>query len=128
MQTLRKELSMETNYPADLSSSIEFEAEDAAHGRDQAQQLRSELSDLKKDLDALLSKATSLADREIRAAWSQLNGQLDTAQTAARDMAGQASQQLSRGVDLGSDYVREQPMQAIAIAAGVGFLIGMLRR
>jgi ElaB/YqjD/DUF883 family membrane-anchored ribosome-binding protein len=119
---------METSYPADLSSSIEFEAEDATNARDEAQYLRNELADLKRDLDALLAKAGAIADREIRTAWSQLNGQFGNAQGAARDMAGQASEQFSRGVDVTSDYVREKPMQAIAIAAGVGLLIGMLRR
>jgi ElaB/YqjD/DUF883 family membrane-anchored ribosome-binding protein len=43
-------------------------------------------------------------------------------------MAGQAGEQFSRGVDMTSDYVREKPMQAIAIAAGIGLLFGMLRR
>lgn len=119
---------MDTSYPADLSSSVEFEAEDAANARDEAQYLRNELADLKKDLDALLSKASALADREIRNAWGQLNGQFGSAQSAARDMAGQASEQFSRGVDVTSDYVREKPMQAIAIAAGIGLVLGMLRR
>jgi ElaB/YqjD/DUF883 family membrane-anchored ribosome-binding protein len=128
MPEIRKELSMETNYPADLSSSVEFEAEDAARTRDEARYLHDELGDLKKDLDALLSKAASLADREIRYAWTQLNSQFGNAQGSARDMAGQASEQLSRGVGMTSDYVREKPMQALAIAAGVGLLLGMLRR
>ncbi|MBK4736334.1 DUF883 family protein [Noviherbaspirillum pedocola] len=119
---------METSYPADLSSSVESEAEDAANSGNEAQYLRSELADLKKDLNALLAKASALADREIRNAWSQLNGQFGNVQGTARDMAGQAGDQLSRGIDFTSDYVRDKPMQSLAIAAGVGLLIGMLRR
>lgn len=119
---------METSYPADLSSSIEFDAEDAANSGDEAQYLRSELADLKRDLNALLAKASALADREIRSAWNQLSGQLGSAQGSARGMAGQAGDQLSRGIDLTSDYVRDKPLQSLAIAAGVGLLLGMLRR
>ena len=46
---------MSSSYPGDLSSAIEMEAEDlkgAGSG-----DLRSDLADLKKDLDALLGKA-----------------------------------------------------------------------
>jgi ElaB/YqjD/DUF883 family membrane-anchored ribosome-binding protein len=123
-----KELSMETNYPADLSSSVELAADDQQNLRQDAKDLRDELADLKRDLDSLVSKATALADRELRSAWDQINGQFGNAQGSARDMAGQAGDQFNRGMELTSDYVRERPMQALAIAAGIGLLIGALRR
>lgn len=123
-----KELSMETNYPADLSSSVELAADDEQNLRQDARDLRDELADLKRDLDNLVTKATALADRELRNAWDQINGQFGNAQGSARDMADQAGQQLNRGVEVTSDYVRERPMQALAIAAGIGLLIGALRR
>jgi len=111
---------METNYPGDLSSAIEMEDEDrntAGSGTD----LRSELADLKKDLDALLAKATTLTDRELREARDRMYAKFGDMRVVARD-------QLNYGVDLTSDYVRERPMQAMAIALGVGLLLGIATR
>jgi len=111
---------METNYPGDLSSAIEMEAEDrddAISGTD----LRGELADLKKDLDALLSKATTLTDRELREARDRMYAKFGDMRTVARD-------QLNYGVDVTSDYVKERPMQAMAIALGVGLLVGIATR
>lgn len=119
---------MENNHPTDLSSSAELSAKEEQNLRQDARDLRDELADLKQDLDSLMSKATALADRELRNVWGQLNGQLGNAQGSARDMAGQAGEQLNRGVEVTTDYVRERPMQALAIAAGLGLLIGALRR
>ena len=46
----------------------------------------------------------------------------------AQSMAGQASKQLSHGVDVTTDYVKQKPLQSVAIAAGVGLLVGALLR
>jgi ElaB/YqjD/DUF883 family membrane-anchored ribosome-binding protein len=43
-------------------------------------------------------------------------------------MAGQAQEQLNRGVDMTSEYVKERPMQAVAIAAGIGLVLGAITR
>jgi hypothetical protein len=56
---------MSSSYPGDLSSAIEMEAEDLKSGASGAN-LRSDLADLKRDLDALLGKASTLTDRELR--------------------------------------------------------------
>jgi ElaB/YqjD/DUF883 family membrane-anchored ribosome-binding protein len=88
--------------------------------------LREELASLKKDLDALLARASTLSDRELTRARDQLISQFNTMQESARGMAVQARQQLDRGVDVTSDYVRDKPIQSVAIAAGVGMLLSML--
>ena len=103
-------------YPGDSSSAIEMEAEDrkgAGSGGD--------LADLKKDLDALLGKASTLTDRELREARDRLFTKFGTAKVAAQE-------QFQHGVDLASDYAKEKPMQAVAIAAGIGLLLGALTR
>ena len=111
---------MQTNYPGDLSSAIEVQAEDQTSAN-AAGNLRSDLSDLKKDLDALLGKASTLTDRELRDARDRLFVKFGSVREAAQE-------QFKHGVDVTSDYVKESPMQAVAIAAGVGLLLGALTR
>lgn len=110
---------MSSSYPGDLSSAIEMEAEDRKSAG--SADLRSDLADLKKDLDALLGKASTLTDRELRDARDRLFVKFGTVKDAAQE-------QFQHGVDLASDYAKEKPMQAVAIAAGIGLLLGALTR
>jgi ElaB/YqjD/DUF883 family membrane-anchored ribosome-binding protein len=111
---------METNYPGDLSSAIEMEDENQ-YGTESGTGLRSELADLKKDLDALLAKAGTLTDRELREARNRMLAKFGDLSTTARE-------QMNHGVDVTSDYVRERPIQSMAIALGVGLLLGVATR
>ena len=90
--------------------------------------LRDELSNLKRDLDDLVSRATSLSDRELSDARDKMMMKFSSMRHAARGMADQARTQINQGVDVTSDYVKEKPLQSVAIAAGVGLLIGALMR
>lgn len=110
---------MSSSYPGDLSSAIEMEAEDRKSAG--SADLRSDLADLKRDLDALLGKASTLTDRELRDARDRLFVKFGTVKDAAQE-------QFQHGVDLASDYAKEKPMQAVAIAAGIGLLLGALTR
>lgn len=110
---------MSSSYPGDLSSAIEMEAEDRKSAS--SADLRSDLADLKRDLDALLGKASTLTDRELRDARDRLFVKFGTVKDAAQE-------QFQHGVDLASDYAKEKPMQAVAIAAGIGLLLGALTR
>jgi ElaB/YqjD/DUF883 family membrane-anchored ribosome-binding protein len=110
---------MSTSYPGDLSSAIEMEAEDAKGAS--SGDLRSDLADLKKDLDALLGKASTLTDRELRDARDRLLARFGTARDAAQE-------QFQQGLDMACSYAKEKPMQAVAIAAGIGLLLGALSR
>jgi ElaB/YqjD/DUF883 family membrane-anchored ribosome-binding protein len=123
----KQEKSMETNYPGDLSSGMEMDADDQ-NGATSGADLRRDLADLKKDLDALLAKASTLTDRELRDARDRLLARFGTMRVAAQDIAGQAQEQLNRGVDMTSEYVKESPMQALAIAAGIGLVLGAITR
>lgn len=90
--------------------------------------LREELSDLKSDLDALMSHASTLTDKELQEARDRIMGRFSSMRFAARGMAAQASKQLNDGMDVTVDYVRERPLQSVAIAAGAGLLLGALMR
>lgn len=88
--------------------------------------LRTELGNLKSDLDTLLGRATNLSDAELRKEYSRLMSKFGSLRAAAKDVAAQAGQQLNRGMDATSGYVREKPLQSVAVATGVGMMLGML--
>jgi len=90
--------------------------------------MREELNNLKSDLDALVSHASTLTESELREARDRILARISSMRYAARGMAAQASRQLSQGRDLTVDYVRDKPLQSVAIAAGAGLLLGMLLR
>jgi ElaB/YqjD/DUF883 family membrane-anchored ribosome-binding protein len=88
--------------------------------------LRTELSNLKSDLDTLLTRATSLSEDELRREYSRLMGKFSNLRNSARNMAAQANQQINRGMDATSGYVRQKPLQSVAMATGIGMVLGML--
>jgi ElaB/YqjD/DUF883 family membrane-anchored ribosome-binding protein len=88
--------------------------------------LRSELSSLKTDLDALVSRAPSLSDEELSQAHTQLMSKFSSMRYAAKGMASEASRQLNRGMETTTEYVKDRPMQSVAVAVGTGLLLGML--
>ncbi|HEX7635796.1 MAG TPA: DUF883 domain-containing protein [Noviherbaspirillum sp.] len=88
--------------------------------------LRSELSNLKNDLDALVTRAPSLSDEELAQAHSQLMAKFSSVRYAAKGIASQASRQINRGVETTTEYVKDKPMQSVAVAVGTGLLLGLL--
>lgn len=90
--------------------------------------MREELSHLKSDLDALISHASTLTESELHEARDRMLARFSSMRYSARGMAAQASRQFSQGKDMTVDYVRDKPLQSVAIAAGAGLLLGMLMR
>ncbi|MGE5622798.1 MAG: glycine zipper domain-containing protein [Bacillota bacterium] len=88
--------------------------------------LRSELSSLKNDLDALMSRAPSLSDDELSQAHTQLMAKFSSMRYAAKGLANEASRQFNRGMESTTEYVKDKPMQSLAVAAGAGLLLGLL--
>ncbi len=121
--------------------------------------LRTELSNLKSDLDTLLARATTMSDTELSREHARLMAKFSSVRSAAIGMASQGKEQFSRmatqgrehfsrvagqgkeqfsrvttqgkqqfnqGMELTTDYVKEKPMQAVAVATGVGLVLGML--
>jgi ElaB/YqjD/DUF883 family membrane-anchored ribosome-binding protein len=91
-----------------------------------SEQLRSELSNLKNDLDALVSRSSNLSDEELSQAHAQMMAKFSSVRSAAKGMATEASRQLNRGVETTTEYVKDKPMQSVAVAVGTGLLLGML--
>ena len=90
--------------------------------------VRSELSALKADLDALMARASTLTDSQMREARDRIMARYESLRFSAKGFADQASEQFNQSIDMTSDYVKEKPLQSVAIAAGVGMLLGALLR
>ena len=90
--------------------------------------MREELTNLKSDLDALMSHASTLTEHELREARDRILARFSSMRHAARGVAEQAGRQFSQGRDMTVDYVRDKPLQSVAIAAGAGLLLGLLFR
>jgi|GEM_PF-837065 len=145
---------METNYSSGVPGMNESENKEHRAARSESDvysgsgtagepgsgSLREELTNLKSDLDTLLSRASSLTDRQLKEARDRLMSKFGSMRHSAKNMASdykniasdyshQLGEQFSHGMDTTADYVRDKPLQSIAIAAGVGLLLGaMLRR
>lgn len=91
-----------------------------------AASLRSELSNLKNDLDALVNRAASMSDDELTQAHAQLMAKFSSVRYAAKGIASQASRQINRSVETTTEYVKDKPMQSVAVAIGTGLLLGLL--
>lgn len=128
---------METNYPTagtettgrhrDTAAAAGSAATAAASGG-KVLRMREELSNLKSDLDALMSHATTLNETELSEARDRILARFSSMRFAARGFAEQAGRQFSQGRDITADYVRDKPLQSVAIAAGVGLLVGAIMR
>lgn len=134
---------METNYPTtgtestglhkgSGSSSSMGSHSDTGSGSGamggKAHRMRDELSMLKSDLDALMSHAATLNENELQEARDRILARFSSMRYAARGIAEQASKQFNQGRDMTVDYVKDKPLQSVAIAAGIGLVIGALMR
>ena len=88
--------------------------------------LRDDLSSMKENLDSLVGRAESMSDQELSEAHGKMMSQFSSMRHAARGMASEATRQLNRSVDVTTDYVKEKPMQSVAVAIGLGLAVGML--
>lgn len=129
---------METNYSSPTSGNGSDKASATASAakttyndargaaRRTGDMLRSELSNLKNDLDSLVSRASSMSDDELNQAHAQMMAKFSSMRSAAKGLANEASRQLNRGVETTTEYVKDKPMQSVAVAIGAGLLLGML--
>jgi ElaB/YqjD/DUF883 family membrane-anchored ribosome-binding protein len=101
-------------------------AADAYGGFSRSQSLRSELLNLQNDLNSLVSRASSLSESELNQAYVKLTSRFSSIRFRARGVAQQAGQQFNQGIDITTTYVKDRPLQSVAIATGVGLVLGML--
>jgi ElaB/YqjD/DUF883 family membrane-anchored ribosome-binding protein len=131
---LVKERFMETNMSSQTTGNGSATATAAKSAPNQtrasthrsAAALRSELSNLKNDLDALVNRAASMSDEELSQAHTQMMTKFSSIRYSAKGMASEASRQINRSVETTTEYVKGKPMQSVAVAVGTGLLLGML--
>lgn len=78
------------------------------------------------DCQTLLRSATNLSGEGAAVARQQLSKRMADAQVKLDEMRRTATDQAMRVRVSTEDYVRREPFKAIAIAAGVGALVGLL--
>lgn len=88
--------------------------------------LRNDLQTLKSDLDTLLSHASELTDIELNEAHERILTKFGSLRETAKGIAAQANRQFNHGVEVTTDYVKEKPVQSIALAIGFGTLLGII--
>lgn len=88
--------------------------------------LRNDLQTLKSDLDTLLSHASELTDIELNEAHERILNKFGNMRQAAKGLAAHAGRQFNHGVEVTTDYVKEKPVQSIALAVGFGTLLGII--
>ena len=85
-----------------------------------------EVQNLIADVEDLVSRVGEAADPEIARLRSKVEGALATTKQALADGADLVQRQAKDAVAAGDRYVREQPWQAIGIAALAGLAVGFL--
>jgi ElaB/YqjD/DUF883 family membrane-anchored ribosome-binding protein len=78
------------------------------------------------DVEELLKATASQTGEKIAAARARAEESLRGAQKHLFEVGDQAAARARATADAADDYVRDNPWQAVGIAAGVAFLIGYL--
>ena len=90
--------------------------------------LVSDLKTLVADAEELLRATASQAGDKIAVARQKIEQSLVEGKKALADAEKNLVQKSKEAADVADDYVRENPWNAIGIAAGIGLVIGLLIR
>lgn len=89
-------------------------------------QLADDFSKLIGDTEALLRAMASVPGEKTAALRASVEENLNAAKQRARDLQGAAYERTTAAAKATDEYVHENAWAAIGIAAGVGFIIGLL--
>jgi ElaB/YqjD/DUF883 family membrane-anchored ribosome-binding protein len=95
-------------------------------GRQVGSAASEEISNLRADLDDLISRIPHLSDIDLEEAKEKLMNRIASTREAAQDMAHDAREQFDYGMERTKECVREHPLESIGYAAAAGLLIGLL--
>jgi ElaB/YqjD/DUF883 family membrane-anchored ribosome-binding protein len=87
---------------------------------------KDEMSKLRADLDDLVARIPGLSEMDLNAAKEKLLSSISSSRQTAMNYASEARQQINQRVEATGEYVKEKPMQSVGMAAGIGFLLGLL--
>lgn len=121
---------MNSNTSTIAQSSLDGGAAKHSEGHDPAAAHRVEstadVHNLLADIQDLLGQLAHVADPDIARVRARLSESLATARRAVAEGTEQVRTQVRNGVRGGDAYVRNQPWQAVGIAAAAGLLVGFL--
>lgn len=87
---------------------------------------KEEMTSLRADLDDLTSRLSTMSEYELSAAKEKILAKIEALKVAAKSASTDVGHQLNHGVVVTTEYVKERPLQSLAITAGIGILLGML--
>ncbi|GAB5100563.1 DUF883 family protein [Caballeronia sp. LP006] len=90
------------------------------------QKIIEDIKVLLNDSEELLRLSASLPGEGVDALRTRLRDHVDSARSALEDAQASAQTRYKTSVECTEKYVRENPWQSLGIAAGAGFLIGLL--
>jgi ElaB/YqjD/DUF883 family membrane-anchored ribosome-binding protein len=90
------------------------------------QKIIEDIKVLLNDSEELLRLSTTLPGESVDALRSRLRSHVDTARSALEDAQQSAVTRYRASVDGTEEYVRQNPWQALGVAAGIGFFMGIL--
>ncbi|MDR5802637.1 MULTISPECIES: YqjD family protein [unclassified Caballeronia] len=90
------------------------------------QKIIEDIKVLLNDSEELLRLSASLPGEGVDALRTRLRDHVDSARSALEDAQASAQTRYKTSVECTENYVRENPWQSLGIAAGAGFLIGLL--
>jgi len=90
------------------------------------EKLMQDLKRVAQDVEELLKATANHTGDKIAAARARAEESLRGAQEHLFEAGHEAAAHARAAADSADDYVRENPWQAVAIAAGVAFIIGLL--
>jgi ElaB/YqjD/DUF883 family membrane-anchored ribosome-binding protein len=91
-----------------------------------AADLMDDLRKVVQDTEALLRETEGQIGEKADDARRRVQAALEGARTRLRTMQGSASEMGEQAVKVTEAYVRENPWQAVGIAAGAGLVLGLL--
>ncbi len=98
----------------------------AEMGNQSSESLFEELRAVVRDAEALLRATSAQSGEKLQEARARAEESLRAAKARMSDLQDTTLKQARAATDATENYVRENPWQALGIAAGVGVLIGLL--
>lgn len=120
MNTIQSKLS---SNGADSLERVTEKAQNLVESKDQ---VVSDFKALLSEGEALFKSATGSGDQAIAAARDQFKQQLATAKARYAELQNATVQQARRAAAVTDEYVHGNPWTSMAVAGGVGLLVGML--
>jgi ElaB/YqjD/DUF883 family membrane-anchored ribosome-binding protein len=87
---------------------------------------RTEFNNILSDLQDLAARAGKASGRELAVLREQMSDKLSVAKDKVGALTGDAADAARKGIDVTGRTIQGRPFQSVAVAAIVGFAIGML--